>query len=123
LDSLLEDSQRIPNTARHKPSPQGRRILSASNLVRSSSQSAQPAIVRRPVTGRPAVVQGPKANPFQVHPFKSTTKDNRGVGGNRKYTRKRNDKKVYNNPKKTRRRNIQPVSSNKNKHTRKRSRT
>jgi hypothetical protein len=44
-------------------------------------------------------------------------------GGNRKYTRKRNDKKVYNKPKKTRRRNIQPISSNKNKHTRKRPRT
>jgi hypothetical protein len=44
----------------------------------------------------------------------------RPKGGNRKYTRKRNDKKVNDKPKKTRRRNIQPVSTNKNKHTRKR---
>ena len=92
----------------------------------NSSSSSKRSTEVKPVPVAPSSQRNPEiVSPRQTLKHKSLSlhahKDMQG--GNRKYTRKRNDKKVYDKPKKTRRRNIQPVSSNKNKHTRKRSRT
>jgi len=104
-----------------------KRNIKNGNILPSSSSITSDIGPGKPVPPSTERVQG-VISPRETRENKSRRvspgqRQRQGQGGNRKYTRKRNDKKVYNKPKKTRRRNIQPISSNKNKHTRKRPRT
>jgi len=104
-----------------------KRNIKPGNILPSSSGGSSGTGLVKPVPVPPSSQRDLEVvSPRQTREYKNQSLRARkgiGNGGNRKYTRRRNDKKVNDKPKKTRRRNIQPVSSNKNKHTRKRSRT